>query len=100
MADKSKVLKALDHCARMFMHLEICNGCPYHRTIAPPCEAALMRDAAALIKQEPVKPDEVFVNNPSPEPDQWLFICPICTNDVENGDRYCKHCGRELKWHD
>lgn len=91
--EKVNVVDGLKTCAGTS-----CNGCPYHKTIAPPCEAALMRDAAALIKQEPVKPDVVFVNNPSPEPDQWLFICPICTNDVEKGDHYCKHCGRELKW--
>ena len=55
MADKEKVMLGLAHCSMVQKHLIACNGCVYRGKIAPPCQAALMEDAAALlIEQNPV----------------------------------------------
>ncbi|MBO4229773.1 MAG: hypothetical protein J5938_05440 [Clostridia bacterium] len=54
MADKEKVMLGLAHCIMVQKHLNACNGCVYRGKIAPPCQAALMEDAAELlIEQDP-----------------------------------------------
>jgi predicted amidophosphoribosyltransferase len=54
----------------------------------------LLTDALSLLKeQEPVDPAIGGNQNSC-----WYFICPRCQLAIDKGDKYCRHCGRAVKW--
>ena len=28
----------------------------------------------------------------------WWYVCPSCRIAIDYKDRFCRHCGQELKW--
>ena len=50
---------------------------------------------AAMEKQNAVKPTAVLGTFGGTE-----YECKNCGNNVENGDEYCRWCGRKLDWSD
>lgn len=57
-------------------------------------------DAIALLKeQEAVKPGKD--NDGTPEPYiAWWYVCGNCSWPIDMTDRYCRRCGRSVKWDD
>lgn len=91
MADREKVLKALEHHKKT----AVCNGCLYEKDAdTQEGYCPVYDDAIALLKeQEPVKPvcteyDRAIV----------LFSCRNCRTQLLYGQRYCHMCGRAVKW--
>lgn len=50
----------------------------------------------ALLKdQEPVEP---MIKTSHDGKGSWWYICGSCNTAVNLKDKYCRECGRELKW--
>lgn len=47
-----------------------------------------------LKEQEPVEP---HVEHDS-EDDSWYYGCGACHEAIDYKDKFCRHCGREVKW--
>ena len=55
-------------------------------------------DALRLLKkQEAVKPQKKDDGNPQPWT-CWWYVCGDCGQEIEYHDRFCRWCGREVKW--
>lgn len=79
-----------------------CKDCPWtecdklkNRRVEIPIDLALavMR---MLKAQEPR--DAVIVQNGIDGSGGWWFQCPNCMMEIEPRDRYCRSCGRAVKW--
>lgn len=104
MYDLEKVIKGLECCSAM--NGEQCGGCPY----AAECEegmigavwaglAHLCADALALLKaQEAVKPFVTGNGRTFEEVETWWYECGNCNKPINPNDRYCRHCGKAVKW--
>ena len=58
----------------------------------------LMRDALALLKaQEPVEPTIGRAVEYDGH-DSWWDQCGKCGAPIDPGDKYCRMCGRAVKW--
>lgn len=89
MTDLEKVINAIQICYTLGHN---CTECQFFSE--DDCNDKLMQDVLALLKaQEPVEP-AIGGNQKS----CWYYICPICQLDIDKGDKYCRHCGRALKW--
>lgn len=57
-------------------------------------------DAIALLKeQEPVPPGKQSDGNPGKWA-SWWYVCGICGRGIDYHDRFCRHCGRGVKWNE
>ena len=101
MADALEVIDALSVCSDQRnpagYRFTSENECPYFKykfDDGPGCVTRLIRDAMDLLKeQEPVEP--VIGGNQN---SCWYFICSRCQLAIDKGDKYCRHCGRAVKW--
>ena len=101
MADKAKVIKAIECCVvnntRCFDDND--KLCPYFTTKVYMCEIELLKDALALLKeQEAVEPT---IN----EDGEAYCICGENVGIIPNSKslpsvrlKYCPECGRRMKW--
>ena len=88
--DRAKVIDALEHC----MGYSFCDDCPYDGKCSNEAEA-LNKDILALLReQEPVEP---HVEHDSDD-DTWYYGCGACHEAIDHKDKFCRHCGREVKW--
>ena len=108
MSDKSKVLDALQNC----MFSPKCRDCPweeceYEHEVINSVPYSLIRDAVSIIKEqcEAVKPEyggdmegEQIRERKYPECGTWWYECGNCRTPIDWKDRFCRHCGRPLKW--
>jgi hypothetical protein len=95
-----KVIKGLECCSAMSG--DACRKCPYSHecldTNLPYGTSHLANDALYLLKeQEAVKPK--IVQSEDFLWSQW-YVCGACEYPVDPGDKFCRECGRELKWDD
>ena len=97
MADREKVIKALECCSRPAIRK--CKECPYesycyHDSL---CDITI-HDAIALLKeQEAVEARKK--NDGKPQPwTSWWYVCGDCGQEIEYHDRFCRWCGRSVKW--
>ena len=52
-----------------------------------------LSDAMALLKeQEPTDP-EIEGGGSS-----WWYVCSECHGPIDTRDKYCRHCGKEIRW--
>lgn len=92
MIDMEKVANGLRHC----LHYKgSCFDCPYD---GPNCQNDVLDDAIAMLKeQEAVKARKK--NNGIPQPwASWWYVCGDCGQEIEYHDRFCRWCGRAVKW--
>jgi hypothetical protein len=47
-----------------------------------------------LIAQEPVEPIRQWDDDET----TWWYSCGSCVQAVDYKDKYCRHCGKGLKW--
>ena len=91
--NNSDVINGLGCCIE---EPQICTICPYAYATYPTktCKRKLRDDAISKIKsQEPVKP--IVGHNIGPT---WWYACVECKGAIDIGDKFCRHCGRALKW--
>lgn len=94
MAELEKVIRGLECCTET----DDCNSCPYFEKPEYCSEDVLMRDAIALLKeQEAVKPKVVNADD-----FLWAhwYVCGSCENPIDPEDKFCRHCGKAVKWDD
>ena len=94
MPDLEKVIKGLECCINAGDCQNQCDYWPDNR-----CEHLMMIDALELLKaQEAVKPVIKPVSKPkSTECTQW-YACGKCGKSLDPEDKYCRRCGRAVKW--
>ena len=91
MTDREKVIKGLEMC---IMHY--CDECPFDDEKG--CFDKLMDKAIALLKeQEAVEPKQESDSVPFPWT-SWWYVCGDCGQNIDHHDRFCRHCGRSVKW--
>lgn len=90
MVDREKVIKGLEHCGQPTE----CDGCPYDSEMGG-CFRYLKADALNLLKeQEPVyaqKREFAYM---------WFWCCGSCGVAITEGDKFCRICGKGVKWDD
>jgi len=60
--------------------------------------ALTMEKALALLKeQEPVEPNVSDINDHDAH-GSWWYQCGKCKMPIDYGDRFCRRCGRAVKW--
>lgn len=96
MTDREKVITALQHCIK-----KPCNtNCPYFSSDDPTQAYCLfhriMPDALALLKEQEAVDPKIFQS----EDFLWShwYICGACEYPVDPGDKFCRKCGRPIKW--
>ena len=97
MPDREKVIKGLTACID-----DMCDYCPYYDEEVPDCDyygrcnrIEMNRDALALLREhEPVEP---HVEHDSDD-DSWYYGCGACHEAIDYKDRFCRHCGKAVKW--
>jgi hypothetical protein len=97
MPDMEKVLKGLEVClaADLSTDENPCAPCPYF--FDRMCQDTIKKDALALLReQEPVEP---HVEHDGDD-DSWYYGCGACNEAIDYKDRFCRHCGRKVKWDD
>ena len=58
---------------------------------------ALQRAMLALdMKKDPADPGDPEIEGDGRS--SWWYVCPDCHGQVDNGDGYCRHCGKGLRW--
>ena len=101
MPDKEKVIKGLETCIPMKYETneeKECRHeqCPYGRENYKPmngCFWDLMSDALVLLKeQEPVPViKREFAR-------MFFWCCGSCGVAITEGDKFCRNCGKQVKW--
>jgi hypothetical protein len=92
MIDREKVIKGLERC-KLYNKVN-CDKCPYDYNGRgdgkSECTAELASDALAMLKeQEPVAPEKFA---------SWWYVCGACGRKIDYHDRFCRWCGRYIKW--
>ena len=50
-----------------------------------------------LKEQEAVEPKKENDGNPEPWT-AWWYVCRNCGQPIDRMDRYCRECGKQVKW--
>lgn len=97
MTKREKVIRGLETCVQC-MSSKDCDGCLYEgeRTYAVSCGDVLMADALALLKEQEAVEPKIFQSEDFLW-SQW-YICGACEYPVDPGDKFCRKCGRPIKW--
>lgn len=97
MPDKEKVIKGLECClGANDCDVEPEEDCPYKGMCL--CAMALRLDVLALLKeQEAVEPR---IQTDFDGKGTWWYICGSCNNAISPKDKYCRECGKMVKWDD
>ena len=99
--DRKEMIEVLEHCA---LDINACEGCPrvyndgrvtcqdyrYGRVASMP--KAVIQDVVDML--EPVSP----IARSDPKGNSRYLVCGSCDAIVNVGDKYCRICGREVKW--
>lgn len=101
MPDREKVMKGLECCiVRDPDAKRNCVECPYnHEGIITnaPCANGLMADALALLKEQEAVEPKLYTPESKTIWSNW-HICGACEHPVDPGDKFCRECGRPIKW--
>jgi len=90
MADIEKVIKGLNDIGGFVAgRIGIEQARNFIRTIDDAC--------AMLKKQEAVEARKKNDGNPHPWT-CWWYVCGDCGQEIEYHDRFCRWCGRSVKW--
>lgn len=100
MIDREKVIKGLECLAqKQEPTANPCKGCGY---IDKPNFAICVKDVASdaleiLKEKEAVEARKK--NDGKPQPwTSWWYVCGDCGQEIEYHDRFCRWCGRTVKW--
>lgn len=101
--EQERVLHGLDSCGFHDGIPNICEvtECPY-RDNKTYCVHELAHDAGILISellkaQEPMGPD-IEGNVEYDGHGSWWHVCGACRQPIDKGDKFCRWCGRPVKW--
>lgn len=90
--DREKVIRAYECCKNSYDR--ICEKCPYEKDC---CHDGIpmfvIKKMVELLKEQDPVPAELEGGGSS-----WWWVCGECHGQISKGDRYCRHCGHEIKW--
>lgn len=90
MPDREKVIEILEN-AKMVIEGWVPMFEQYNTPAGIDVAIAMLREQKAI---EPKKE-----NDGNPEPcTSWWYVCGDCGRYIDPHDRFCRHCGREVKW--
>ena len=91
MMKRKDVIKGLECCiAKNPDEGQKCEDCPFKEGY---CVNRLKMAALKLLKeQEPLQPELEGGGR------SYYMVCGDCHGIVDQGDHFCKHCGREIEW--
>lgn len=96
MLSKERVLEALR------VHLDAsadCEDCPYHDNDSGCNSIDMFAEVQELMKEhEPIRPYVAGDGKNFENASTWWYACGNCNKSIDPGDKYCRHCGRKLKW--
>ena len=99
MPDREKVELGIKACwSEYFSHK--CFDCPYVSDRNDrKCVERLGTDALALLKeQEAVEPYIAGSGESFETAETWWYECGNCNKPIDPNDKFCRHCGRQVKW--
>ena len=88
--DREKVIKGLEHCANE----ADCRGCVYQEQMKGRSDGCdCMREVLTLLKeQEAVQVIQRELMH------MLFWCCGSCGTAITNGDKFCRNCGKAVKW--
>lgn len=96
--DREKVFDALRNCITE----PKCKDCPwetceeFHQTKTIPLDLCL--DILKLLKEQKAV-EARKKNDGKPQPwTCWWYVCGDCGQEIEYHDRFCRWCGKSVKW--
>lgn len=96
--DGEKVIYDIERC---ICHVpDACRDCSHygHGEVIG-CMEELLTDALALLKeQEAVEPYITGRGETFETAETWWYACGNCHEALDVNDKYCRHCGRSVKW--
>lgn len=96
MPDREKVTYDIERCICRVP--DACRDCSHYQDDRLDCMEKLLADALSLLKeQEAVQPRKEDDGNPQPWT-AWWYVCGDCGREIEYHDRFCRWCGRAVKW--
>lgn len=93
MPDRKTIIAALEYCA---VGTRDCHGCPMKDGCKGVSNGAMAAAARLLKEQEPVEPIRQWDDDET----TWWYSCGSCVQAVDYKDKFCRHCGKGLKWDD
>ena len=76
-----------------------CQGCAYECWIDHSCISNLLHDALDVIKpEEPIEPIIAGDGKTFELAKTWWYSCGSCGEAIDLKDKYCRHCGKAVKW--
>lgn len=108
MTDREKVIKGLECCRFDDDGIHWCAECPYQASEEEKhhldwnCHIAeMVNDIKDLLKaQEPVEAYVRAHGTGFESATSWWYACRNCHEPIDPKDKFCRHCGRAVKWDD
>lgn len=93
MPDLKKAIEALEHCIQ-----DDCEGCPYDGVCRNRLYA-LDNDILALLREQEQEPVEAITDSECEGNfGSWWYACGGCHGVIDYKDKFCRHCGKVVKW--
>ena len=99
MIDKNQVMFDMERC---ICHVpDACRDCSRYKGVdGLRCMEELMTDALVLLKeQEAIPPVRESDGDPG-ELASWWYVCGACRRGMDYHDKFCRWCGKRVKWDD
>jgi len=94
---REKAKRGLKCCIESIETLTCPDGCPYEDACWGEEDAALhlqpMRDALAVMEEQ----EAVTAEHMDTGRTHW-YMCGNCHASIDPSDKYCRKCGRAVKW--
>lgn len=62
----------------------------------------ILKEEAEKCMQLAEAEDTIFADPVEPEIDgggsSWFYVCSECRRDISPSDKFCRECGRRIKW--
>ena len=96
MPDREKVIKGLECCIESDRECICPDKCPYAdaEEIEDRCETQVKLEALALLNDQTAEAEMEGGGS------SWWFACGECRGAIDSQDKYCRHCGRRIIWHE
>lgn len=97
MPDRDRVIYSIERCICYVP--DSCRDCAYDKYEYPDCVNKMCKDALELLKaQEPVKPYVSGNGKGFENASTWWYACGACNEQIDMHDKFCRHCGKAVKW--
>ena len=92
--DREKVMQALDDSLKN-QHCGFVDGIGDVYAVS---EETIKNIIALLKEQEAVEPQKTPFPDASRSDGSWFYVCGECSKPIDPMDKFCRWCGRAVKW--